>query len=60
MHGDLSDAPGAMQKRKAEAEMDAAAEDGVAESPACADTDAPAGATEEHKADAEDEGDYMP
>lgn len=56
MHGDFSDAPGAMQKRKAEAEMDAAAEDGVAESPACADTDAPPGAADEHKTDAEVEG----
>ncbi len=60
MHGDLSDVPGAMQKRKAEADMDAAAEDGVAESPAFADTDAPPGGTEDNKADAAEEGEYMP
>ena len=60
MHGNFSDALGAMQKRKAEAEMDAAAEDGVAESPACAETGAPPGATEEHKAGAEEEGEYLP
>lgn len=56
VHGEFSDPPSAMQKRKAEAEVDAATEDAPSDMPACRNTGAPPGATDGHKAAGEEEG----